>query len=189
MDKYQRGKIYKIISTHTDMIYIGSTAEPTLARRLAGHRKSYNQYLEGRHNYISSFELLQHPEYKIVLVELFPCNLRDELLAREQHHIDLAGDNCVNKRKAFTGLTKQEYHANYHQQQYEENKEKILDRNKQYYEDNKERMKQKYEENKQKILDRKKQRVQCDCGSVICNGDKAKHNRTFIHTEYLKMLA
>ena len=143
--KYQRGKVYKIISPHTDMIYIGSTTEPTLARRLAGHKGTYNRYLAGNHNYVSSYEILQHPEYRIVLVESYPCDSRDKLLAREQHHIDLAGDTCVNRQRAFTdltGLTKQDY---------------------------------------------KKQKIQCDCGLLFSRNNKAAHERTFIHKEYVKM--
>ena len=152
MDKYQRGKIYKIISPHDDRIYIGSTTEPTLARRLAGHRADYKRYLAGKHNYVSSFEILQYPEYRIVLVELCPCNSKDELLACEQRHIDLAADNCVNKTNPSTGLTREEY-------------------NKQY-------------KNQWSVI-----KVECDCGKLFTKANKTQHERSFIHTEYLKMLA
>ena len=44
MPNYQDGKIYKIVFNITDECYIGSTCEPTVARRLAGHVKSYIEY-------------------------------------------------------------------------------------------------------------------------------------------------
>lgn len=65
---------------------------------------------------IRKFQLARNqrtPDYKIVLVEAFPCNSKDELRAREQHHIDLNKEQCVNRIKAFTGLTKEEYDAVY----------------------------------------------------------------------------
>ena len=129
---YQRGKVYKIISPHTEMIYIGSTVEKTLEQRLAGHVRSYKQYLAGKYHYVSSFELLQHPEYRIVLVESCPCDSRDKLLACEQHHIDIFGDGCVNRQKAFTGifaLTKQDYNA----QHYAKNRDNKIERSKHYH--------------------------------------------------------
>ena len=135
-NKYQQGKIYKIISPHTDKIYIGSTTRKTLAQRLTGHRRDYQNYLADSTRYFSSFEILKLTDYRIVLVENYPCNSRDELLAREQHYMDLAGDTCVNMLKAFTGLTKGEYKAQY----YNENKDKILNYTKQQYEQNKDKI-------------------------------------------------
>ena len=191
-NKYQRGKIYKIISNHTDKIYIGSTTEPTLARRLTGHTQNYKSYLAGNDRYVSSYELLQHPDYKIILIESYPCNSKDELLSREQFHIDLAGEGCVNRFKAFTGLTKQEYKKQYDA----ENKEIIAEYKKQYNQENKEIIaertkrynKQYHVKNKEIIAEKKSQKVQCDCGSIISKHSKACHERSFIHTEYLKML-
>jgi predicted GIY-YIG superfamily endonuclease len=46
MNKYQQGKIYKIVCNETGDIYIGSTIEPTLARRLAKHVAKYKFWLK-----------------------------------------------------------------------------------------------------------------------------------------------
>ena len=35
MPDYSKGKIYKIVCNVTGLVYVGSTCEPTLARRLA----------------------------------------------------------------------------------------------------------------------------------------------------------
>eukprot|EP01127_Copromyxa_protea_P012167 TRINITY_DN3138_c0_g1_i1.p1 TRINITY_DN3138_c0_g1~~TRINITY_DN3138_c0_g1_i1.p1 ORF type:complete len:115 (-),score=0.06 TRINITY_DN3138_c0_g1_i1:412-756(-) len=96
-NKYSRGKIYKITSPQTDMIYIGSTTEPTLARRMAGHRANYAQWREGKRGFVTSFQLLEYNDCSICLVELFPCHTKDELAAREQFHLDAndAGKNIT----------------------------------------------------------------------------------------------
>ena len=58
-NKYQRGKIYEIISNQTNDIYYGSTIEDRLTNRLSGHRKNYRQWLSKNFGYITSFEIMQ----------------------------------------------------------------------------------------------------------------------------------
>ena len=48
--------------------YVGSTCEPTLARRLAKHVSDYKQYLQGKGSNISSFIILKMDDYDIVLL-------------------------------------------------------------------------------------------------------------------------
>jgi hypothetical protein len=104
MPDYQRGKIYKI--TSGDLTYIGSTCEPNLARRLAEHVCAFKRWKAGtlKTNY-SVFPLIETSQYEITLVELCPCNSKDELTARERFHIETT--ICVNKNIA--GRTKEEY--------------------------------------------------------------------------------
>lgn len=93
MPNYQNGKIYKI--TSGDLVYIGSTCEPTVARRLATHLKDYKRWKEGKRKGVTSFQLIETGQYEITLIELFPCGSRDELSARERFHIET--NVCVNK--------------------------------------------------------------------------------------------
>ena len=44
MNKYNNGKIYKIIDNTNDNIYIGSTTEPILSRRMAQHKSQYKLF-------------------------------------------------------------------------------------------------------------------------------------------------
>ena len=94
-NKYQRRKIYKIISNETHLVYYGSTIENTLTNRLSGHRTSYKKWLVGKDGYVTSFEIVKYEDCKIILVESFPCNTKDELTSREQYYIDT--NTCVNK--------------------------------------------------------------------------------------------
>jgi hypothetical protein len=79
MVNYSNGKNYKIICNITNECYIGSTCEPILARRLAGHVANYKSYLKGKGNNVTSFKIIANGNYNIVLIELFPCDTKDEL--------------------------------------------------------------------------------------------------------------
>jgi adenylate kinase family enzyme len=104
-NRYSRGKIYKIVDNTNGNIYVGSTTEPTLAKRLANHRAKYKCYLDGNSKYISSFKIIENGDYDIVLVENCPCNTKDELHKRERHYIETL--ECVNK--VVVGRTIKEY--------------------------------------------------------------------------------
>ena len=65
MPNYQDGKIYKIVCNITDECYIGSTTEPTLARRLAGHVNNYKVWKSGKCNKTTSFDIIDKGDYKI----------------------------------------------------------------------------------------------------------------------------
>lgn len=152
MNKYQSGKIYKIISNETDACYIGSTTEPTLSKRMVNHRADFNRWKNGNRGYVSSFELLEKHDCKIILLENYPCNTKDELRAREQHWIDNTY-NCVNKYNAHGQNTLQ--YAEKRKQYNENNKDHLIEMHKKYLEDNKEYFKEKrkdyIEKNKEHI--------------------------------------
>ena len=55
-NRYNNGKIYKLVSNHTDKIYIGSTCKERLCQRLAKHKSNYKQWIKDNNNgYISSY--------------------------------------------------------------------------------------------------------------------------------------
>ena len=97
---YSNGKIYKIIDCTTDMIYVGSTIH-TLADRLKGHEDKYKYFLSGKKTPIlTSFKILENNNYKIELIENFPCQSKRELEKKEGHFIKLYRKqelNIVNK--------------------------------------------------------------------------------------------
>ena len=82
-----------------------------------------------RHNYrASSKEILCFEDAIILLVENFSCNNKEELLKKEGEYI--LNNNCVNKKVA--GRTIKQY--------YEENKEQIKEYQKQYKLKNREKL-------------------------------------------------
>lgn len=125
---YQNGKIYKIVSSQTDSVYIGSSCKKRLCMRLSNHKYDYKRFLNGKYGNVSSFEILKYNDARIFLVEYYPCDTKDELYQREQYYIDNT-PNAVNKYKAYVTQTRKEYYKIYR----ERNKERIAKRYKQKY--------------------------------------------------------
>ena len=154
---YQNGKIYKIVCNLTNEIYIGSTCEPTLARRLAGHVTQYKNHKNGKTNYVTSFRIIERCNYNIYLIENFPCNNKDELTKREGEIIqNMKNDNIV-VNKNIAGRTKAQYEKVY----YEANKCSIRETHKIYRENNKQKLKDYYYDNIEKEKERRA--VKCTC--------------------------
>jgi hypothetical protein len=144
MSNYQNGKIYKIISDNTDLIYIGSTILNYLCTRYSNHTCNYRKFINGTgKKQCSSFDILKHGNNKIILIELYPCNSKDELHAREQYYIDLNKSICVNKLKCYVGdgENKEEYKKQSKKEYRIKNIEKIKKQTKQFREENIERLK------------------------------------------------
>ena len=198
-NKYQRGKIYKIVDNTNENIYIGSTCEPKLARRLAKHRGHYIEYLDGKRNHVTSFIILENDDYDIVLIENYPCNNIDELRARERYHVERT--KCVNKN--IPGRKREEYRKIYYENNKEqilektnaykkENMEKIKEYKKQYNQDNKDYFKNYSkvyrEQNKEKLNTLKLAVFVCQCGREYTQCNKTRHEKTKYHQNYLNNL-
>jgi hypothetical protein len=95
-NKYNRGKIYKIVSPHTDKIYIGSSCKKYLAERKADHKYQYKKWLNRNGGYCSSFDLFGLGDIDIVLLENVNCNTKDELYKKEQEYLDKFKNIAVN---------------------------------------------------------------------------------------------
>jgi len=166
---YQNGKIYRIDCLTTNEVYIGSTCQPTVAKRLAKHICDYKYWKKGKGNFVSSYPIIERENYKISLIELFPCNSKDELSAREGHFIRTI--NCVNKYIA--GQTRKEYletHKDKIKEYLEENREKILEQTKEYR-----------EKNREKIREKNNIKNNCDCGGKYTTANKATHFKSKKH--------
>ena len=146
MSDYSQGKIYKITCGETGNIYIGSTNQ-CLKRRLIQHT-SPNNKCETKH-FINP---------KIVLIEDYPCETKQELLWKEREWMDKT--DCVNKQRPITS-----------DEEYREHKKHL---NKKYYENNKENIKEKT-----------KEKNNCDCGGRFTYHNKAQHLKTKIHKDYV----
>ena len=108
MPDYTRSKIYQLLNSVNDEIYVGSTIEP-LHVRLCKHKYDASRLTTPLYNKMRE---LGKDNFYIELIEEYSCNCRTELLAREGHYIKERG--TINKQVA--GRTDKEY--------YEEHKEK-----------------------------------------------------------------
>lgn len=100
MNIYEKGKIYRLFDRTTGEEYIGSTTKKTLNIRKSYHKHDYKRYNEGRHNYVSSYEIIKNDNYDIELLENVNCQTREELGNRERHYILISrqGGRNVNKK-------------------------------------------------------------------------------------------
>eukprot|EP00438_Fugacium_kawagutii_P014876 Skav225065 [mRNA] locus=scaffold2293:78966:79457:+ [translate_table: standard] len=126
MNRYENGKIYKVVDIGYNKCYIGSTCE-SLSKRMQRHRDNYSKYRKGtlnkRVSVIDIFEEYGTENCKIELIENYPCENREELLKREGHFVK--NTVCVNK--VLPHRTYDELKANARAYYYE-NKERILEK-------------------------------------------------------------
>jgi hypothetical protein len=210
MPDYSQGKIYKIECNETKLIYIGSTCEPTLSRRLSKHVHDYKSWKAGKKNYISSFQIFEHHNYDIELLESYPCNSKDELHAREKYYIKNIA--CVNmlipmrtnkeyrednkerikiyEQSEARKLQRKKYYESdevkQHRKEYAQSEER-KQRNKELYQEHrKHKIAEYYKLNIDKIKEHQKQKFSCACGGKYNNAGKSKHFQSIMHTEYMK---
>jgi hypothetical protein len=93
MEDIKIGYIYKIVDNTNDNVYYGSTTT-SLKKRLGDHRTDYKRYLEGKNNYITSFEIIKNNNYNIICIEEVSFNDICLLYERERWHIK--NNDCVN---------------------------------------------------------------------------------------------
>ena len=90
MPNYQNSKVYSIRSlSRPELIYVGSTTQP-LSKRMVQHRSALT---------CVSKEIIDIGDAYIELIENYPCNDKNQLLARENRY--MRGLNCLNKKLAI----------------------------------------------------------------------------------------
>lgn len=158
LNQLSNGKIYRIICNTTNKVYIGSTCEVELNNRLSAHVNSYNRYKKHGGSLLSSYQIIEHGDYKIELIEEFPCESRKELCKREGELIQLY--RCININIAGRGS--KEYYKN--------NKSRLIAGVKSYQ-----------QANQEKIRVKNNKLIQCECGKIIKYGCLYSHHKSKNH--------
>ena len=127
MPDYSLSKIYKLVSNKTTDIYIGSCLM-RLSSRLCTHKHKSNTC-------VSKKLFVNDAIITIVLIENFACNTKNELKARELHHITT--NNCINVNKPFVCEIPCSDIKAWHKEYQQANKEHISANQKEYYQANK----------------------------------------------------
>lgn len=170
MVNYKRSKIYKICSSHTDKVYIGSTCERLLCMRFSSHQAAYRRWQKGKRRFISSFDIIKYSDAYIELIESYPCDNKDELRQREGYWIKTI--DCVNRK--IEGRSNKQWRI--------DNKAKIA----QYNIDNKDKIakcKAKYRiDNKAKL----NAKTDCPCGGRYNIKHKSTHMKTKRHQKFIE---
>ena len=159
MVNYKNSKVYKIWSTQGNKIYIGSTTKEYLSQRMDKHRSDYRRFKDGKCTSLTSFTLFDEYGIENCFIELLEakeCKSKDELLQIEGRYIrELV---CVNK-VLFPYRTK----------------EQILDYQKQYKVDNKE-----------KISEQHRKICNCECSNTYTYRNKSQHLKSKKHRLYIE---
>ena len=155
MTNYQNSKIYKIKDNLSDMIYVGSTCK-TLEQRLKQHERNFKAFNAGKSNNVTVFKILVNNDYKIELVESYPCATKQDLNIREGQIIKECKKlflNIVNR--CIAGQTKKESSA-----QFRKN-------------------------NRNLINEKQNQKHNCQCGGKYSQCHKSIHEKTKKHCSFI----
>ena len=186
INKYQSSKIYKIINSENDEIYIGSTTIE-LDKRFIKHKNFVKTKPEASkiHMFMNKTGI-EH--FDIELVENFPCNCKEELLKRENEIIKEIG--TLNERVAKrTEEEQKEYDKLWKQN----NKDRVNERRRERRKENPEKTKadaQKYskahrERHKEELKAKASVKHDCPCGGKFTEGHRHEHMNSKRHLKYL----
>ena len=139
------------------------------------------RFRKHKRNYdTSSKEILEYDDAKISLIEEVELEQR---FIRERYWIEFYGQSCVNI--IIPGRTMKEY--------YEINKEDIKEWHKEYHQINKQHLIQKakeyYKINKEKINEWQKEKITCECGIQISKSNYAKHKKSKKHQDKMLLIS
>lgn len=163
MPDYSRAMIYKIVSKNPNILdsYVGSTTS-FRARRSLHKKTTTNRCCRNYNNRLYKFIRNNGgwAAFDMILIEMYDCNSKLELLARERHHYDqlkpTLNSNVPNR-------SKKEYH--------EINKEKTNRYTKQYRQEKKELIKLTHFRN-----------IKCEyCGVLHTKANQTNHRKTKFH--------
>ena len=176
--------IYKIqcVDGSCDFVYFGSTTN--FAKRKSQHKHTcYNENREGYN--LKLYETIRENggwnNFEMCLVEVYPCENKQQLLIREQFYID-SNRNNMNSFKAHLSMEdRKEYKKNYNieykeikKKWEEDNKEHRAERAKQYREENKEHIAERIKKWKE---DNKERRTEQDKKWKQANKDRINEQR------------
>lgn len=95
-----RATIYKLVSPHTTLCYIGQTTKKYYKQRLHEHKCDYNRFYKiKKGNYRTSYLILNFPDVEIeVLEELIDAD-KKKIMERERYWIESTNSvNIANRR-------------------------------------------------------------------------------------------
>ena len=174
-ERLDKAKIYKLIDNSNDKVYIGSTCR-SLNQRLSEHKSGYKRFLKGLYYNTKSFDIIKNNDYKIDLIENCKIKTKEELIERERYYIE--NNDCLNK--IIPGRTEKEWR--------DANKDKILIKRGDYYNDNKDKIIKSQKAYNNKNKDELNEKFDCECGGKYLYSHKAHRTNTIKHQNFLQSL-
>ena len=99
MEKYQNGKIYKIVNSENENIYIGSTVQK-LSHRMGNHREAARKDLKNSKFYCHMRDI-GIEKFKIILIKSVACSNNDELEKAEFEEIGKVNKDFLLNENIF----------------------------------------------------------------------------------------
>ena len=193
-----KGKIYFVRSNNPEIKskYVGSTIQ-TLAQRMSTHRANYKRWLAGKIAPCAIYYEFQKygiEQFHIELIEDYPCEREELLLARENFFI--RQEECVNKKMAIlTPEERKEIKKHYQQEHKEEIKEYQTQYRQEHAEENKEYQTQYQQEHKEELTikakqyyDKNNELITCVCGCQIRKQSLRLHLKSNRHKSLMCVL-
>jgi len=110
---------------------------------------------------------------------------RDKILEyHKEYHLENRDKILEKKKEKY--LENRDKILEKKKEKYLENRDKILEKKKEKYLENRNKNKEKYLENRDKILEKQKEKMTCICGSTFRICDKAQHNKSKKHCDFIK---
>jgi hypothetical protein len=179
---YSKTIIYKICCNDINIneCYVGHTTN--FIKRKNYHKISCNNPNDKNHYNNKVYQFIRNSggwdNWSIIPVEEFPCENVIQAIIRERYWYE----------KINATLNTDKPHRN-SREYYEDNKEIIKEKNKKYIDNNKEKIqlykKDLYDKQKEDL----KKKVNCICGSIICNYSYNLHLKSKKHINYLQMIS
>lgn len=209
------GKIYKIISSQGNEVYVGSTFNTT-RDRFRKHKHGFLEWKADNYGKCSVFYLFDKygvENCKMILIKEYEVLDRKHLEVYETLWIKKL--KAINEREPSSGLLKKQYRMQWEEnnrdkrrqtkkEYYKENKDIVTEKNKKYREENQQKEKQRkkiyrqnnmdkikkknanyYQSNKDLIEEKYSQKVNCICGSIIRKDSLTKHKSSIKHQSYI----
>ena len=178
---YSKTMMYKIVCKNENIkdVYVGHTTN--WSKRKNCHHSDCTNENSKHYNYPLYIFIRNNGNWEnfdMILIEEYSCENKLYALQRERYWIETL-HATLNSR--IPSRTIQQY--------YNENAEQILEKNKLYREQNKEKISiQRAEyrnENREIILEKKRETIVCECGAEINKDHLARHRRTKKHLQNL----
>ena len=177
MPDYKNSKIYTIrCNDDPTLIYVGSTIQK-LSQRWTDHKKRMKN---DKYKDIKLYKKLNEVGIDKFYIELFEnvmCDNKEQLLAKEGEIIRKIG--TLNEKIAGRSHTEwihdnPEYMKEYRHKHYLENKEAIINYQREYN-----------EKNKEKLQEKRKTTIICGCGLEINKCHKSRHEKSKRHLDLM----
>ena len=113
------GVIYKVSSSASNRVYIGSTGSEDIKKRLRSHERAWRSWRAGKYPSCAVFKIFEDGDYKIEALETVTSTDGITLREREAYYYRLFGDAVVNARNPHqTKAERKEQQHNAHRKRY-----------------------------------------------------------------------